>query len=354
MCYAVYHKRNQLMKIWYEKGAWINKKARKFAADYTPESVKSISVIRHAALGDMVITRPFLIELKRFFPHAKITLSLVSNYIYGAPEDLVDAIHIVQRKGGSLIQRIREYKALGEHDIIIDLAATTRSFWITLFNKAKLKMGFPYHMAQQWLYYDIALLRSDLQPEAEVMLQMLNVLGCATHYPLIYDLPGQTLQREKPYMLYFTGASVASKCWPEQKFVELIERAAKELPNMDHIILRGHRPEENVDSLLGQLKQQANVMGTDRLSLEECTAMIKGAALVITNDNGVRNLAIAAETSTLGIFFATVPFRYWPRDGKHAAVFNADGSLPEVSKVLDAMLAILGNPKVVRVPSNLW
>jgi ADP-heptose:LPS heptosyltransferase len=342
------------MKIWYEKGAWINKKARKFVAEHTPEQVKSIAVIRHAALGDMVITRPFLLELKRFFPHAKITLSLVSNYVYGAPEDLVDRIHVVQRKGGSIRERIAEYKALGEHDIIIDLAASTRSFWITLFNKAKLKMGFPYHMAQQWIYYDIALLRSDMQPEAEVMLHMLNVLGCATHYPLIYDLPGQTLRRDKPFLLYFTGASVASKCWPEQKFVELIDKAAKALPDMDHIILRGHRPEESVDHLLAQLTQHANVHGTDKLSLDECTAMIKGSALVVTNDNGVRNLAIAADTCTLGIFFATVPFRYWPRDGRHAAVFNADGSLPDVSMVFDAMLAMLGKPELIRVPSNLW
>ncbi|MDF2529337.1 MAG: hypothetical protein K0Q57_217 [Gammaproteobacteria bacterium] len=342
------------MKIWYEKGAWINKKARKFVAENTQESVKSIAVIRHAALGDMVITRPFLIELKKFFPNAKITLSLVSNYVYGAPEDLVDHIHVVQRKGGSIRQRIKEYKALGEHDIIFDLAATTRSFWITLFNKAKLKIGFPYHMAQQWMYYDIALLRSDMQPEAEVMLHMLNVLGCATHYPLIYNLPGQILQRERPYLLYFTGASVESKCWPKQRFIQLLDEAAKALPQVDHIVLNGHRPEETINDILSELSAHSNVSGTEKLSLEQCTSMVKGAGLVITNDNGVRNLAISANTATVGIFFATVPFRYWPRDGRHAAVFNPDGSLPQVSQVLEAVLAMIGNPQLVRVPSQLW
>ncbi|MDO8954523.1 MAG: glycosyltransferase family 9 protein [Gammaproteobacteria bacterium] len=342
------------MKIWYEKGAWISKKARRFVDQTTPESVKFIAVIRHAALGDMVITRPFLIELRRFFPNARITLSLVSNYVYGAPEDLVDAIHIVSRKGGSISQRIKEYKALGEQDIIFDLAATTRSFWITLFNKAKLKVGFPYHMAQQWMYYDIAILRSDMQPEAEVMLHTLNILGCATHYPLIYDLPGKSMPRERPFLLYFTGASVASKCWAEDNFLQLIDKAATALPQFDHIILCGHRPEESVEHLVDKLKHHANVIGTQKMSLDECTGLIKAAALVVTNDNGVRNVAIAAETATVGIFFATVPFRYWPREGNNAAVFNADGSIPSVTQVLDAVLAMVGNPKVVRVPSKLW
>jgi ADP-heptose:LPS heptosyltransferase len=342
------------MKIWYEKGAYISKKACRFVAENKRESIKSIAVIRHAALGDMVITRPFLIELKRFFPNAKVTLSLVSNYVYGAPEDLVDCIHIVQRKGGSVRERIKEYKALGEHDIIFDLAATTRSFWITLFNKAKLKLGFPYHMAQQWMYYDIALLRSDMQPEAEVMLHLLNVLGCATNYPLIYDLPGEPLKRERPYLLYFTGASVESKCWPKQRFIQLIDKAAQALPQFEHIILNGHRPEESINDMLAELSHHANVSGTEKLSLEQCTAMVKGAGLLITNDNGVRNLAISANTATVGIFFATVPYRYWPRDGRHAAVFNPSGTLPEVSDVLDAMLAMIGNVQPVRVPSHLW
>ncbi|MDF2690708.1 MAG: hypothetical protein K0S29_563, partial [Gammaproteobacteria bacterium] len=266
----------------------------------------------------------------------------------------VDRIHVVQRKGGSIKERIKEYKALGEHDIIFDLAATTRSFWITLFNKAKLKLGFPYHWVQQWLYYDIALLRSDMQPESEVMLHLLNVLGCATHYPLIYELPGEPVQRERPYLLYFTGASVESKCWPKQRFVELIHKAAQALPQFDHIILRGHRPEESLADMLDELKSHSNVTGTDKLSLEECTAMLKASSLLVSNDNGVRNLAIAADTRTVGIFFATVPYRYWPRDGRHAAVFNPSGVLPEVSDVFDAVLAMIGNIQPVRVPSHLW
>src|SRR5262249_13682684 len=157
---------------------------------------------------------PFLIEARRFFPNARITLSLASNYTAGAPEDLVDRTHVV-RYAGTPAARARDYRALGEHDILFDLAATPRSFWIVSLNRAGLKAGFPYHGAQRRLHYDLALPRSNLVPEAESLLQFLQVLGCATRYPPVYDLPGEPLRCARPYVVYFPGASDPRKRWPE-------------------------------------------------------------------------------------------------------------------------------------------
>ena len=60
------------MKLWFNKGAWASKKAEEKLSTLEPEQVKRIAVIRHAALGDMVLTRPFLNELRRCFPNARI------------------------------------------------------------------------------------------------------------------------------------------------------------------------------------------------------------------------------------------------------------------------------------------
>ena len=58
-------------------------------------------------------------------------------------------------------------------------------------------------------------------------------------------------------------------------------------------------------------------------------------------DTGIRNLGIAAEIPTVGIFFATTPFLYWPRIPIHDNVFNADGSPPAVDAVYAAARAML-------------
>lgn len=72
--------------LWFEKGAYASKAARQYLNDhFNPLAVKKTAVIRHAALGDQVIVRPFLVEARKFFPNAEITLVTVSNYLYGTP-----------------------------------------------------------------------------------------------------------------------------------------------------------------------------------------------------------------------------------------------------------------------------
>ena len=74
------------MKFWFTKGAWASKRARKIIKSISADQIKKIAVIRHAALGDMVLTRAFLVEARKAFPNAEITLSVVSNYTRGCPK----------------------------------------------------------------------------------------------------------------------------------------------------------------------------------------------------------------------------------------------------------------------------
>ncbi len=73
------------MKFWFTKGAWASNNARRVIKSLTRENIKKIAVIREAALGDMVLTRAFLIEARKAFPNAIITLSIVSNHTRGRP-----------------------------------------------------------------------------------------------------------------------------------------------------------------------------------------------------------------------------------------------------------------------------
>lgn len=109
------------MKLWFGNGAWASAKAIQRVQSLKSEDVRKVAVIRHAALGDMILTRPFLKEVRRCFPNAHITLSLVTNYTRGAPEDLVDTIHVAygkDRKDVSIREQIKKARELGEQDII--------------------------------------------------------------------------------------------------------------------------------------------------------------------------------------------------------------------------------------------
>jgi ADP-heptose:LPS heptosyltransferase len=333
------------MKFWFEHGAWASRKARQQIASLQPDAVRRIAVIRHAALGDMVLVRPFLRELRRHFPNAELTLSIVSHYTYGAPLELVEHVHIMygnDRREVPLREQIRRARELGPQDLIFDQANTTRSHWLCLLSQAKLRIGFPYRSWQRHVFYDAAVWRSDLQYEADTLLDMLRLFGFKPRMPMVFDLPGQAAPSSRPYLLYFPTASIIKKCWPVERFTQLIEQLALAYPAYDHLVLQGIAAWETIEPIMQSLDKYTNIIGRKSVSLEDTTSVIKGATLVIANDTGVRNLAIAANTPTLGIFFySPIPFRYLPRYGLHEAVFEPDGAMPAVAAVYATANALL-------------
>lgn len=336
------------MKLWFERGAWASNRARRLIAGMARENVKRIAVVRHAALGDMVLVRPFLIEARKFFPNAEIVLSLVSNYTYGAPTELADSVHILHghdQKNAPLKERIVRAKALGEVDILFDLANTTRSRYLCLLTKAKLKIGFPYRWYLRNLLLDAAVPRSDFSFEAITMLDTLMLLGANPQMPPNFAWPDRLLgpgaRASHARIIYFPFASVDAKCWPTDRFCALIAKAASRFPNHQHVVLAGVGAHEQTQAFEALGKDLDNVQLQASMSLDDTMQFIAQSTLVVSNDTGIRNLAIALETPTLGIFFSTVPYRYWPRYGSHEAVFNPQGEIPSVNDVFDCLAQML-------------
>lgn len=339
------------MKFWYERGAWVSPKAHQKFENIAPADIKSIAIIRHAALGDMILTRAFITEARKFFPNAKITLSVVSNYQFGVPDDMVDRVHVSigsDQREVPKREQIRVAKSLGDHDLIFDMAVSSRSLLLCMLNKAKMKISFPYRKWQR-IFYDACVFRSDMQFEAETLLDMLRLFGATPTSPPDFSVPVIELKAEikqtKPYVVYFTSASVENKCWPVEHFSSLIKQLANDDSDYQHIILEGLADWESVDPLMGLITSEgdlANVSVQKAMPLDDTLSLLANAELVVSNDTGIRNLAICCPTTTtVGIFYSTVPYRYWPRYGKHDAVFQADGSIPSVNAVAKSVQAIL-------------
>lgn len=331
------------MKLWFNKGVWKRKGIDKKIKDLSFLDIKKIAIMRHAALGDMVLTRSFIIEARKAFPNAYITLSIVSNYTRGTPEDLVDRVHIVHGSDNrkvSIKDRYKRIRELGHQDIIFDMASSSRSSMTCLLNRAILKIGFPYRKIQARLLFDIAIPRSDLNFEGCDMMSMLNALGIKTAYPHRYDMPGIPLQRGKPYIIYFIGASTPDKVWPAERFSELISIMSRDYPNHDHLVLEGIQPWETADKILSTLENIDNISRINADSLDETVSVLKGADLVVSNDTGIRHLAIVSETPTVGIFFQD-PYRYWPRFEIHDVALPDDNGAAPVREVHDCCVNIL-------------
>lgn len=334
------------MKLWFERGAWASKRGKQVAGEIEPDGVQRIAVIRHAALGDMVLVRPFLVELRKFFPNAEIVLSVVSNYQYGVPDDLVDRVHVIHgsdQKGVSVRERLKAAKDLGAVDLLFDLADTTRSRYLCVLTKARLKIGFPYRGYLRWLLYGAAVPRSDFSFEAINMLDMLMLFGANPEIPPNFGWREEDLGPDlKNKVVYFPFASIEEKCWPQQNFFVLIQEMAQRHPHLEHVVLGGVSASEMLDPFEKVGFGFKNVRLQPAMELGQLTVFLRSAVLVVANDTGVRNLAIAVGTPTVGIFFSTVPYRYWPRYALHDAVFQAKGASPRVEEVVGSCSTLLG------------
>ncbi|MBL7002394.1 MAG: glycosyltransferase family 9 protein [Gammaproteobacteria bacterium] len=341
------------MKLNFRRGgAFASQYAKKFAASKNPDDIKKITVIRHAAIGDFIVIRPFLIELKKFFPNAEVTLSVLRSSMYGMPEDLVDHIHIMDKvdpnnkaKKIGLIGRIKQAKSMPPQDIIFDLTDSALTLLMIIFSPSKLTVGYSYRAFRR-LFYNISTLRSDFVFETQSILHQLNMFGANTqHYPLEYQLTTQTRNTDQPFIVYFPGASVKSKCWPEDKFVELIEKMCIDYPDYNHVILKGIQADEDFKAIYSPFLNQHNVIHQDPLPLDKIYDYLAQASLVIAGDTGVRHMAIGANTPTLGIMWIPhlTALRYLPKIQQHQVVFNPNYTPPLADDVYKATHKMLSN-----------
>lgn len=336
------------MIIPFINGIWTRKNVNKKIENLSYSDVKAIAILRHAALGDMVLTRCFIIEARKLFPNAKITLSVISNYTRGIPEDLVDRIHIIHgtdQRGAPLGERIKKIRELGHQDLIFDLAAGNRSFITCFFSSAKLTIGFPYRKIRAWIFYDITTCRNDLNFEVSDMLNMLHLFGAKTEYPHVYNMPGKAVKRDRPFIAYFIGASCREKCWPHENFSELIMQMATVYPERDHLVLGGLKDWERADTVLNSIGEFKNIAAVDSDTIEKTVSLMKGADLLVSSDTGIRHVAITCNTPTIGIF-SGLPYRYWPRYDIHEVVFpKVNYDVVSVEETHNACIELLNRVK---------
>jgi ADP-heptose:LPS heptosyltransferase len=328
------------MKAWAEKGANISKRGREKLAQLKRGDVQRILIIRHAALGDMLQTRPFLIECRRFFPKAHITLALISNYQLGAPHDLVDEVVVIPGRDQphvSFWMLLRIYFRMPRFDLLFDMACTSRSIVQTIFTRAKFKLGFPYRT--KYFIFDAEIFRSEFNYEAEVLVHFLNLLGHRANYPVQFQLTKKNiplLERERIFS-YFLSSSNVHRNYPEEQFIEVIAALSRQYPHYQHVMLQGSGEHEKFDSAFAKLKTQNcnNVFLKTSGSLEELQTYLSNVRYMVSNDTGVRHLAMALNTPGMGIFSITIPYRNWnPHDPYQKCIFDAESGWPSANEVI--------------------
>jgi ADP-heptose:LPS heptosyltransferase len=282
-----------------------------------------IAVIRLRSLGDCVLTTPALALLKNHRPDLKITV-------------IVEPRFAAIFEGNRDVDEIRQDACAA--DLALNLHGGTRSMWLTLATRAKLRAGFAHHRygfiyshkiprAQEILnvhrrvhtaehlasaMFWLGVPQSEI-PRANLAAEPLSALPC--------DLPPASAQ----YAVIHPFASSPDKTWSAERFIEV----ARRLPGLEPVFLAG--PGDDTAPFKSFRVWKNEPLGCVK-------SLMAGASLFIGNDSGPAHIAAAFGVPVVVLFGSSEPTTWAPwRTESQVLTGLANVSCDRVLAAVDAL-----------------
>ncbi len=307
-----------------------------------PESFKNILIIKPSALGDIVQALPALGALRKSFPSAEISwlvrpqfAPLLDNHPY-----LTSLIHFDREFLGkawfhpgaltalfSLFRRLRRSNL----DAVFDFQGLFRTAFLARVSGCKKRFGMADAEEFSRIFYTHRIQRPPDSPHlVDYYINLVRAAGAArsdVEFTLPRDAGAENSVKHllaandihsQRYAVLVPGSAHPDKCWPIDRFAGLASRLSSQHNLM--VIAVGSPPEA---PLVQTLLQSADVPITNlagRTSLAELIALLRDAALVVSNDTGPGHVAAALGRPIVMIFGRSNPARVAPYGRANAVV----------------------------------
>lgn len=286
--------------------------------------MKNILVIRLSAIGDILLTTPVLVRLKKLYPDVKIHFLVKEQYasfVEACPE--VDSI-ILWKKNESLFSIRKQILATSIlFDLVVDLQSNLKSRILTKLLRKKISRRYvkPYWPRLLLVYFKINRYK-EIKKTTERYLDAIHDLTDAPLTETISlkrkKLPA-AVQRfiKKNTILIAPGARWFTKRWPQEYFASLASKILEKSPS-DKIIWLGGPDELELFEffkkhpyLLRHTKRMLFL--SNALSVEEMATLADSVQVMVCNDSGLMHLLSTSSTPLVGLFLSTVEeFGFFP------------------------------------------
>jgi heptosyltransferase-3 len=274
-----------------------------------------IAVIRLRSLGDCVLTTPAIALLKSHRPDLKISV-------------IVEPRFASIFEGNPDIDEVRDTACPA--DLALNLHGGTRSMWLTLATRAKLRAGFAHHR--------YGFIYSHRIPRAQEILGVEKPVHTAEHLASAMfwlgvphcEIPRAKLYADSlpptlPYAVIHPFASLPEKTWPAERFLEVACR----LNGLEPIFLAG--PGDDASPF-------ASFQVWSNQPVARVKSLMAGAALFVGNDSGPAHIAAAFGVPTVVLFGSSDPVTWAPwRTESQVLTGLAGVSSDQVLSAIDAL-----------------
>jgi heptosyltransferase-2 len=171
---------------------------------------------------------------------------------------------------------------------------------------------------EQLLYGTSTICESD--PDTSLNLSALRKTEAADF------LASQGINQENPIVVICPGSiNSRAKRWPAESFAKLSDQLRDE---GRQVVVIGSKGEEDVSREVTQRMRQKPVDLTGKTTIDQITAILGLADLVVTNDTGPAHIAAALGRPTLVIFGPTNPLTTRPFSGQAEILRNPPDCAP--------------------------
>ncbi len=287
------------------------------------KKIRKILIIRLSSLGDIVLTTPVIRSLKQKFPQSQIFFLTKIQYLVLLKNDpnifrLIGFHPQHEHKGTQgFLKLIRELKAL-EFDLLVDLHANLRSFFIRHLLSAGIKIKYNKRRLSRFLLVHFKFLRVKPDPTVDSYLETLKKIGMnsAERHPQIFldsksedflkgFLIGKKIEKDDIVVGIHPGARWETKRWGEEKFAEVCQILLQR-PKTKILLFGDQKDQEAVDRVNLPVDDQ-KLLKVMNLPLAESMSLIKRCDCFVTNDSGPMHVASALGVPVVAIFGPTHP-----------------------------------------------
>jgi len=316
--------------------------------------MKRILIVKTSSLGDVVHNLPVASDVRKAFPDSRIDWVVEEEYVpLVAMHPAVDQVipFALRRWRRAPFSRavwgefsaFRRQLGSNTYDAIVETQGLLKSAVV-----AKLARGPIYgfgpataHERFASLFYDIT---CEFPPETHKIFRYRSVAARALGYAVAETIDyGIAPQVPRPavaagrYCLAFHSTARAAKLWPEANWVELVrllERAGYAC-----ILPWGSTEERARSERIAAAASGAIV--PPKFPLDEMSALVAGAGVVVGVDTGFTHLAAALARPVVGIFCDSNPVDASPIGPGRTAYRGHIGKPPAVSAVAEAIREVV-------------
>lgn len=302
-------------------------------------SIQSIAVLRLSALGDICMTIPLILSLKKNFPNATIywiisekLSSLVNN---------IPGVHFIEvDKPKTIKQFFKCYQQLKSYhfDVLLSPQTSFRSNLISLFIRADIKYGYgKLHSRDLQRFFIDKTVPTKAEHLVDSFMRFAEVLG-APHEKPEWELPikpedqawatSHIKQLQHPIITVCPTASNAERNWCTQRYINVLNHLKDHWGGSVVLVGDTHPLSITAGKLIEQGINQPCINLIGKTNLQQLAAIISYSDILIAPDTGPAHIADATGTPVIGLY-AVAPAE---KTGPYNSIKYTINKFPEAVK----------------------